>query len=295
MDRRHVIGLAALVTVGVGLVAFTALWSPQTTSPESAQAYPTGAGPDHINFSALAANDANVSHTPREHWDSYAIVFTAPPDRPLIEGDYYINSATGEILADRWHNATVYRNGTTYAAVQPAAGIPNERQREELESDDSYVYHNATDAYYRYDPHYGQIAPTNIGRHPALLMGTRGRPPTGRPTTASPSSRIASRASERPPPTTPHRFATARSRSESRTESSTRSTSRSTETDARTGTRTTFVPLRSRTTVGSTQPERSHPRTRPRVPHVNARTAPRDFAEFRPMTTSHGVTIRLNR
>jgi hypothetical protein len=172
MDRRHVIGLAAaLVTVGVGLVAFTALWSPQTTSPESAQAYPTGAGPDYINFSALAANDANISHTPGEHWGSYAIVFTAPPDRPLIEGDYYINSATGEILADRWHNATVYRNGTTYAAVQPAAGIPNERQREELESDDSYVYHNATDAYYRYDPHYGQIAPTNIGRHPALLDG----------------------------------------------------------------------------------------------------------------------------
>jgi len=172
MNRRYVIGLAvALVAIGVGLVAFTVLWSPQTTSPGSAEAYPAGAGPDHINFSALAANDANVSHTPRKHWDSYAIIFTAPPDRPLIEGDYYINSATGEILADRWHNATVYRNGTTYAAVQPADSIPNERQREELESDDSYVYHNATDAYYRYDPHYGQIAPTNIGRHPDLLDG----------------------------------------------------------------------------------------------------------------------------
>ncbi|AAV44773.1 unknown (plasmid) [Haloarcula marismortui ATCC 43049] len=172
MDRRYVIGLAvALVAIGIGLAAFTAPWSPQTTSPGLDETYPAGAGPDHINFSALEEDDMNVSHTPREYWDSYAIIYTAPPDRPLIEGDYYINSNTGEILADRWHNATVYRNGTTYAAVQLVDDIPNERQREELESDDSYVYHDATDAYYRYDPRYGQIAPTNIGRHPDLLDG----------------------------------------------------------------------------------------------------------------------------
>ena len=171
MDRRYAIGLVALVAVGVGVVAFTTLWSPQAPAPGSDQPYPSGAGPDHINFTALEADDTNVSHTPRSYWDSYAIVYTAPPDRRLIEGDYYINSATGEILADRWHNATVYRNGTTYAAVQPADGIPNERQREQLESDDSYVYDNATDAFYRYDPYYGQIAPTNIGRHPDLLEG----------------------------------------------------------------------------------------------------------------------------
>jgi len=171
MDRRYVIGLVVLVAAGIGLVAFTAIWSPQTTSPGSDQTYPAGAGPDHINFSALEEDDMNVSHTPRAHWDSYAIVYTAPPERRLVEGDYYINSVTGEILAKRWHNASVYRNGTTYAFVQPVDGLSSEHQREQLESDDAYVYDNATDAYYRYDPHYGQIAPTNIGRHPDILGG----------------------------------------------------------------------------------------------------------------------------
>jgi len=169
MDRRYLIGLAvALIAVGIASFAFTTFWSSQATSPGSDQTYPAGAGPDHINFSVLEADDTNVSHTPRMHWDSYAIVYTAPPDRRLVEGDYYINSETGEILAKRWHNASVYRNGTTYAFVQPADSI-SERQREELKSDDAYVYDNTSDAYYRYDPNYGQLAPTNIGRHPAIL------------------------------------------------------------------------------------------------------------------------------
>ncbi|MBV0903672.1 hypothetical protein [Haloarcula salina] len=166
MDRRY--GLVALVALGIGVVAFTTVWAPQATTPGSEQTYPAGAGPDHINFTALEADEANVSHTPRSHWDSYAIVYTAPPDRRLVEGDYYIDSSTGEILTDRWHNATVYRNGTTYAFVQPADSLPA-HQREQFTSDPQFVYDNATDAYYRYDPHYGQIAPTNIGRHPDIL------------------------------------------------------------------------------------------------------------------------------
>ncbi|WP_240938219.1 hypothetical protein [Haloarcula rubripromontorii] len=111
MDQRYVSGLTVvLVVVGVAAFAFTSLWPPQMLASDSGQAYPAGAGPDHINFSALEVHGMNVSHTPQTHWDSYAIVHTEPPDRRLVEGDYYINSTTGEILADRWHNATVYRN-----------------------------------------------------------------------------------------------------------------------------------------------------------------------------------------
>ncbi|MDG5775937.1 hypothetical protein VB773_14110 [Haloarculaceae archaeon H-GB2-1] len=168
MDRRYVIGLVAFVVIGLGLVAFTTVWSPQADSPSSDQTYPAGAGPDHINFSALNADNATVTHTPREYWDSYAIIYTAPPERRLIEGSYYINSTTGEIIGQRWHNATVYINGSTYAFVQPADSIP-EHRREQIESNPQFVYDNTTDAYYRYDPHYGQIAPTNIGRHPDIL------------------------------------------------------------------------------------------------------------------------------
>jgi hypothetical protein len=171
MDRRYSVGLlVALVAIGIGSFALATVWSPQTTPPGTTQTYPAGAGPDHVDFSALEADDTNVSHTPRTYWDSYAIVYTAPPDRRLVEGDYYIRSSTGEILAKRWHNATVYRNGTTYAFVQPADSIP-EHQREQFASDPQFAYDNTTDAYYRYDPNYGQIAPTNIGRHPDILDG----------------------------------------------------------------------------------------------------------------------------
>lgn len=169
MHRRSlaavVIVLVAVATASVGLF----IWSPTSGPSDSDRTYPAGAGADHINFSTLESDDANVSHTPREHWGSYAILYTAPPERPIVEGDYYINSSTGEVIADRWHNATVYRNGTTYAFAQPAESIPNERQREEFESDDAFVYDNATETYYRYDPHYGRLAPTNIGRHTDLL------------------------------------------------------------------------------------------------------------------------------
>jgi hypothetical protein len=169
MDRRYSIGLVvALVAIGLGSFAFVAFSSPQPTAPGSEQTYPPGAGPDHINFTALDADDSNVSHGPRQYWDSHAIVYTAPPERRLVEGNYYINASTGEIIGQRWHNGTVYINGSTYAFVQPADSIP-EHQREQFSSDPQFVYDTTTDAYYRYDPRYGQIAPTNIGRHPDIL------------------------------------------------------------------------------------------------------------------------------
>lgn len=170
MNRSYLIVVPiALVAVVAALVALSALPTAPTDTPTSNQTYPAGAGPDDINFSALDSDDRNVSHTPRSYWDSYAIVYTAPDDRPIVEGDYYINATTGEILADRWDDVSVYRNGTIYAFFQPAESVPTEREREELDADDAYSYDNATDAYYRYDPQYGQIAPTNIGRHTDLL------------------------------------------------------------------------------------------------------------------------------
>lgn len=157
--------------MAIGALAVILVYSgPLAADPPGAdRQYPPGAGPDHIDFSALNADDENVSQTPREYWDSYAIISTEPPNRSRVEGDYYINATTGEVISDLWDGAMDYRNGTTYAYVQPADRIPNEHQREQFEADPSFVYDNATDAYYRYDPHYGQIAPTNIGRHTDLL------------------------------------------------------------------------------------------------------------------------------
>lgn len=170
MERRYLFGglvaVVAIVAIGVALATI----GPAGSSPLGPdQEYPAGTGADHINFTALDATDSNVSHTQREHWDSYAIEYDAPPERPIVEGEYYINAKTGEILAERWYNAEVYRNGSIYAFLQPAESIPNSHQREEFESDDSFVYDNDTDAYYRYDPQYGNLAPTNIGRHTNML------------------------------------------------------------------------------------------------------------------------------
>ena len=169
MDRRYLVaGLLAFAVLIVSSVAFFTVVSAPQGPLGSDGSYPSGAASDHIDFSALGASDANLSHTPREHWDSYAILYTAPSERRLVEGDYYVNASTGEIIADRWNGASVYRNGTTYAFFQPAERLP-ERQREQFASDPQFVYDNATGAYYRYDPHYGEIAPTNIGRHTMLL------------------------------------------------------------------------------------------------------------------------------
>ena len=107
--------------------------------------------------------------TPRSHWDSYAILYSEPPERRRVEGDYYINSSTGAVISDLWYGAKDYRNSDTYAYIQPAKQIPDDHQREKFESDPAFVYDTATDAYYRYDRHYGQVAPTNIGRHTDIL------------------------------------------------------------------------------------------------------------------------------
>ena len=170
MHRRHLlallVALVALITVSATLIAP----GPAASNPLSSdQQYPDGVGPNHINFSTLNADGRNVSYTPREYWESYAIIYTEPPERRRVEGNYYINSSTGEIISDLWHGATDYRYGKTYAYVQPADSIPNEDQREEFKSDESFVYDSTTDAYYRYDPYYGRIAPTTIGRHTDIL------------------------------------------------------------------------------------------------------------------------------
>lgn len=170
MDRRHPL---ALLLAGVALVAVAALLAPSgpggigPTGPD--RPYPPSAGPNHINFSALKADDASVAKTPGNYWDTYAIRHSAPEERRLIEGNYSINAATGETLAHRWDGVEVYRHDDVYAYVQPADRIPNEHEREQLERDPAFVYHNGTNAFYRYDSRYGQIAPTNIGRHPTLL------------------------------------------------------------------------------------------------------------------------------
>jgi len=167
MKRRSTIVVLAATVALAGCVGPVTSFD-GTRSPDSDREYPAGAGPDHIDFSALDADGRNVSHGPRAHWESYAVVYTAPSERPLVEGDYYIDSATGEIVAERRNDGRVYLNGSTYAFVQPA-GTVSEHEREQLESDDAFVYHEATDAYYRYDRRYGSVAPTNLGRHPDVL------------------------------------------------------------------------------------------------------------------------------
>lgn len=169
MDRRSVtlVSVALIALVAAPLAAVT-VWSGPSDPLGSDHSYPPGAGPDHINFSALPVDNATVADTPRSYWDSYAILHSAPSERRFVEGEYYINSTTGEIIGQRWHNGTVYINGSIYAFVQPAESLP-EHQREQFESDLSYIYDTKTEAYYRYDPQYGQLAPTNIGRHTTLV------------------------------------------------------------------------------------------------------------------------------
>lgn len=167
MKRGPTIVLLATIVVLAGCSG-AVIPSDSTQSPNSDREYPEGAGPNHINFSALNADNRSVQHSPRDHWESYAIIYTAPSERRLVEGNYYINSSTGEIIGERWNDASVYINGSTYAFVQPADSV-SEREREQLEADDTFVYHEATDAYYRYDRNYGSVAPTNIGRHPTIL------------------------------------------------------------------------------------------------------------------------------
>lgn len=170
MDRHYLVTLLFGLVAIVGLLAFLTLSGPPTSDalgPD--QQYPEGAGPEQINFSMLDSDEQNVSHTPREYWDSFAIIYTAPPGERRVEGDYFINSSSGEIISVLWDNAKDYRNDDIYAYVQPTDGISRDHEREELEADGSFVYDNATDAFYRYDTQYGRLAPTNIGRHTNML------------------------------------------------------------------------------------------------------------------------------
>ena len=170
MQRRLGLALAVIVVFGVGVLITV---GPAPTNDSGAlsadQAYPPGAGANGINFTTLSEPETNLTHTPRAHWDSYVLGFTETPDRPPVEGTYYINASTGEMITDRFHSATAYRNGSIYAFVHPAEGLTSEHQREQFADDDAYVYDNATDAYYRYDPQYGQLAPTTIGRHADIV------------------------------------------------------------------------------------------------------------------------------
>jgi len=170
MDRRYA-GAIAVIVLGAAVVAVVALAPPSSTPADPLgpdRTYPPGAEADHIDFSALDEDNATVARTPRTHWDSYAIRYSAPRERRLVEGEYYIDSATGAIVGERWQNATVYIDGSTYAFVQPVDGLPA-HQRRQFESDPQFVYHQPTNAYYRYDPRYGRVATTNLGRHTRLL------------------------------------------------------------------------------------------------------------------------------
>ena len=170
MQRRWLFVLGFVVVVGVGLLVAVGSAPTNDDTPLPAdQRYPPGAGPDGINFTALDAAETNLTHTPRTHWESYDLGFTETPDTPPVEGTYYINATTGEIITDRFHGATAYRNGSIYAFRQPAGELPTEQHDAELAADEAYTYDNATDTYYRYDPQYGQLAPTTIGRHTDIV------------------------------------------------------------------------------------------------------------------------------
>lgn len=170
MDRRTLYALLVVLVVAVVVPMTLSSFGTGTSEKVDAnQQYPAGAGPAHINFSALSKDSNNLTHAPREYWDSYAISYTEPPDRWRVEGEYYINSTTGEIIAERWDDGTVYRNSSAYAYVQPASGLSTEYERQDLEDNPGFVYDQDTDAFYKYRPHNGFLSPTNIGRHPEIL------------------------------------------------------------------------------------------------------------------------------
>ena len=170
MQRRWLLVFVVAVVAGVWLLAAGV---PAPTSDSAAlpadQQYPPGAGPTGVNVTALDAVETNLTHTPRAHWESYVLGFMETPDTPPVEGTYYINATTGEMITDRFHGATAYRSGSIYAFRQPAGALPTDRHREELAADEAYTYDNTSDTYYRYDPRYGKLAPTTIGRHTDIV------------------------------------------------------------------------------------------------------------------------------
>jgi hypothetical protein len=132
------------------------------------ETYPPGAGQNSIDFSVVGADEATLLSLSHDGWESYAFIYDEPADRPRVEGEYYVDTTTGEVVSKLSDDARDYRDGEEYAAIQPAGPL-SDRQREQLDDDLAYVYDADTDAYYRYDPQYGEIAPTNVGRHPTIL------------------------------------------------------------------------------------------------------------------------------
>jgi hypothetical protein len=166
--------LASLGAVSLPTVAGCLDQSPgrggsQTSAQQSdLETYPPGAGPDSIDFSVVGADEATLLSLSHDGWESYAFMYDEPADRPRVEGEYYVDTTTGEVVSDRSDDARDYRDGEEYAAIQPAGPL-SDRQRVQLDADPAYVYDADTDAYYRYDPQYGEIAPTTVGRHPTIL------------------------------------------------------------------------------------------------------------------------------
>ena len=166
--------LASLGAVSLPTVAGCLDQSPgQGGSRTSAQqsdleTYPPGAGPDSIDFSVVGADEPTLLSLSHDGWESYAFRYDEPADRPRVEGEYYVDTTTGEVVSELYEEAADYRDGEEYAAIQPAGPL-SDQQREQLDDDSAYVHDADTDAYYRYDPQYGGVAPTTVGRHPTIL------------------------------------------------------------------------------------------------------------------------------
>lgn len=172
MYRRAL--LASLGAVSLSTLTGCLDQSPgQSGSQTSAQqsdidTYPAGAGPDSIDFSVVGGDEATLRSLSHDGWESYGILSDEPADRPRVEGEYYVDTTTGEVLSELYDDVRDYRNGEEYASVRPVGPL-SDQQRERLADDPAYVYDDDTDAYYRYDPEYGEVAPTNIGRHSTIL------------------------------------------------------------------------------------------------------------------------------
>jgi hypothetical protein len=166
--------LSALGAVSLPTVAGCLEQSPsrsdsQTSAQQSdIEVYPAGAGPESIDFSVVGADEATLLSLSHDGWESYAFRYDEPADRPRVEGEYYVDTTTGEIVSALSDDARDYRDGEEYASIRPAGPL-SDQERERLEDDPKYVYDADTDAYYRYDPQYGEVAPTNVGRHPTIL------------------------------------------------------------------------------------------------------------------------------
>lgn len=117
--RAATVKRPALRLLSITSVAFAGCVGPFApeggTQPlDSTRAYPEGAGSGYIDFAALTADDENVSQSPRQHWDSYAVRYTAPSEQPLVEGCVLHQLLDGHWGGDRRAGVRV-----TVASVPP--------------------------------------------------------------------------------------------------------------------------------------------------------------------------------